>query len=129
MNYSIGDFIIRIKNAAMAHRPEAVIPYTRVTLAIGEVLVKEGFLSSVKQETRDGHKVIVAEIRYVRRKPVLSNVSVVSKPSLREYVGAQEILKHQGRSITTVLSTNKGVMTGREAHKKGVGGELLFKVW
>ena len=129
MNYSIGDFIIRLKNAALARRQEVVMPYTRVNLAIGKVLVKEGFLTSIKTETRDGHKMLATSLRYERRRPVLSDVAVVSKPSLRKYVESKEILAHQGRSITAVLSTNQGIMTGREAHKKGVGGELLFKIW
>lgn len=105
------------------------MPYTRVNLAIGKVLVKEGFLTSIKTETRDGHKMLATSLRYERRRPVLSDVAVVSKPSLRKYVESKEILAHQGRSITAVLSTNQGIMTGREAHKKGVGGELLFKIW
>lgn len=129
MNYSIGDFVIRLKNAALARRQDLVMPYTRVNMAIGKVLVKEGFLASIKENTVEGRKMLAATLRYERRRPVLTDVAVVSKPSLREYVGSKDILKAQGKSITAILSTNQGVMTGKEARRKGVGGELLFKIW
>jgi small subunit ribosomal protein S8 len=129
MNYTIGDFIIQLKNAALARKKELVMPYANIKLAVGKVLVKEGFLSSVKEETQDGHRVLVIELRYARRRPALTDVTLVSKPSLRVYITADEIGKNQGRNATAILSTNSGILTGKEAIKKGVGGELLFKVW
>jgi len=129
MNYTIGDFIIQLKNAAMARKKELVMPYANIKLAVGKVLIKEGFLSSVKEETRDEHRVLVIELRYARRKPAITDVTLVSKPSLRIYITADEIGRKQGRNAIAILSTNVGILTGKEAMKKGVGGELLFKVW
>lgn len=129
MNYTIGDFIIQLKNAALTRKKEVVMPYANIKQAISKVLVKEGFLDSVKTETIEGRKMLVVELRYSRRKPALTDVKLISKPSLRVYVESKEINSKQGRSETAIISTNMGVLTGKEAVKKGVGGELLFKVW
>ena len=129
MNYHVSDFIIKIKNASLAHRPEVRMPYSKLILAIGKVLVKEGYLAEVKEEATDGKKEIVATVRYVKRKPVLHNVTIISKPSLRVYVPTTGLKTPQKRSMTNILSTSSGVMTGKEAEKKGVGGELLFSIW
>lgn len=129
MNYQIGDFIIRIKNAASAKRKEVVLPYSRVNNAIGKVLVKEGFLEEIKQEEEDGKKVLKGKIRYDRRRPVLEGVTIFSKPSLRVYVSASEINFYQKKGAhVLIFSTSQGIMTGKEARKKGVGGELLFAI-
>ncbi|HZE87267.1 MAG TPA: 30S ribosomal protein S8 [Methylomirabilota bacterium] len=129
MNYTIGDFIIQLKNAALARKKELVTPYANIKQAIAKVLIKEGFLDSVKEEMVEGKRVLHVTLRYQRRKPALTDVSLVSKPSLRIYIAAGDILRNQGRAATAILSTNIGVLTGKEAVKKGVGGELLFKVW
>ncbi len=129
MNYQLADFIIRIKNAAMAKRKDAILPYSKTNKAIGNVLVQERFLDELKEETEDGRKRLRGTIRYEKRRPVLDTVSVVSKPALRVYIGADEIATHKKRgSHTLIISTNQGIMTGREAAKKGVGGELLFEL-
>ncbi len=129
MNYQIGDFIIRLKNAAKAHKKGVVADYSNINKAIGKVLIKEGFLHDIKEETVEGKKVLLATLRYQKRKPVITDVRVVSKPSLRVYEGSKNIFKYQGRETTVILSTNSGILTGKEAIKKGVGGELLFKIW
>lgn len=130
MNYQIADFIIRIKNAAMANRKEVKMPYANVLLSIGKVLVKEGFLSEIKEDTVDAKKrTLVATVRYVRRKPVVHDITVISKPSLRVYKPTHEVGQNKDRAVTTIYSTSSGVMTGKEAVKKGVGGELLFAIW
>jgi small subunit ribosomal protein S8 len=127
--YTIGDFVIQLKNAALTHKRELVTPFANIKQAVAKVLIKEGFLESVKVETIDGRKMIIVSLRYARRKPTLTDVKLVSKPSLRVYVESKEISRKQGRAETAILSTNAGIITGREAMKKGVGGELLFKVW
>lgn len=129
MNYTIGDFIIQLKNAALTRKKELVTPFANIKQAVAKVLVKEGFLDSVKTETVDGRKMLVVALRYSRRRPALTDVKLISKPSLRVYVESKEIGSRQGRSETAIISTNMGVLTGKEAIKKGVGGELLFKVW
>lgn len=129
MNYQVSDLLIRIKNACLAKRKKTTLPYSRINKSIGKLLVKENFLEDLKEEIKDGKKVLVAQIRYERRSPVLNDVLIISKPSLRVYVSTKNISKTQRGLGVSVLSTNKGIMTGREAKKIGVGGELLFKIW
>ncbi|MCL5970643.1 MAG: 30S ribosomal protein S8 [Patescibacteria group bacterium] len=124
------DFIIKIKNGAKALRRDVVLPYSNLNKEIGKVLVKENFLQDIKEETKDGKKILLAKIKYIKRSPAITNVAVISKPSLRVYVNSTNIEKTGKRGLNTaILSTSSGVMTGKEARKKGVGGELLFKIW
>ncbi len=130
MNYLVADFIIRLKNAAAARRREVVLPYSKLNKAIGNVLVRQHILSSIKEETKDGKKDLTGTIVFEKRLAVFSNVIVISKPSLRVYAGADDKVGLMGRGLgITVVSTSQGVMTGRDAFKKGVGGEVLFKIW
>lgn len=129
MNYLVADFIIRIKNASAAHRKEVVMPHANMLKAIAKVLVHEGFLANVKDSEVDGKKVLLCEVRYVKRKPVVTEVEIISKPSLRIYSDAKSLHGHiRKNALTTVISTSQGVMTGKDALKKSVGGELLFKI-
>jgi small subunit ribosomal protein S8 len=130
MNYLIADFIIRIKNSALSKRKEVALPFSNINKEIGKVLVKEGFLESIKEQSEKGKKSLTAIIRYERRIPVLTNVDVISKPSLRVYLPAKRILEigKRGRK-RVVVSTSQGVMTAMEANKKGLGGEVLFAIW
>src|SRR5882762_11945553 len=125
MNYVIGDFVIQLKNAALAHRKAVVAPYANISKAVAKALKKEGFVEAVAEETIDGRRMLSVALRYQRRKPAITGIDLVSKPSLRTYVAANEIASKQGRASTAVLSTNAGVLTGKDAIKKGVGGELL----
>jgi len=130
MNYLIGDFIIRIKNSALSKRKDVVLPFSNINKEIGKVLVKEGFLENIKEELVDGHKSLKAVIRYESRIPVLTDVDIISKPSLRVYLPAKRILEigKRGRK-KVIVSTSQGVMTAMDAHKKGLGGEILFSIW
>ena len=130
MNYRVSDLIIRIKNAARANRRIVVFENLKINKAICKVLVTEGFLEGFDNEVRDDKKVIVAKIKYEKRSPILTDVLIVSKPSLRRYATAKEIpdIQRRGRH-TIILSTNKGIMTGKEAMKKNMGGEILFRIW
>src|SRR5581483_5263054 len=128
MNYVIGDFVIQLKNAALAHRKEVVSPYANISKAVAQVLKKEGFFDSISEQEVDGKKMLAVSLRYQRRRPTITNIDLVSKPSLRTYVASHEIARKQGRATTAVLSTNAGILTGNDAIKKGVGGELLFKI-
>lgn len=129
MNYVIGDFVIQLKNAAFAHRKAVVAPYANMSKAVAQVLKKEGFVDAISEETIDGKRMLTVSLRYQRRKPAITNIDLISKPSLRTYVTIHEIAGKQGRASTAILSTNVGILTGNDAIKKGVGGELLFKIW
>jgi small subunit ribosomal protein S8 len=129
-NYHVADFALRIKNAYMANRKTVTMPYSNINLAIAKVLVKEGFLSDVKKEEVEEKNIIKASLRYQDRRAVVHGVEIISKPSLRVYVDAKHVGRSQARAnIISVLSTNQGIMTGKDAKQKGVGGELLFAMW
>lgn len=125
----VTDFVIQLKNAALARKKDIYTPYANINKAIAKVLVKEGFLESVKEETIEGKKMLLINLRYQNRKPVISDIKLVSKPSLRIYITKDEVMAKQGRAAISILSTNTGVLSGKDAVKKGVGGELLFRIW
>ncbi len=129
INHYITDFIIRVKNASAARRKEVVMPYSSTIKAIAKILVKEGFLADVKETEVDGKKMLSVGIRYVKRKPVVNTVEIVSKPSLRVHMSSDELQKEmRKKALTLIVSTNEGIMTAQEALKKGIGGEVLFKI-
>lgn len=130
MNHRVSDLIIRIKNATRAKRREVVLDNLKINKAICKVLVTEGFLEGFEAGIKDDRKVIIAKIKYDKRVPNFTDVLVVSKPSLRKYASASEIpgIQRKGKH-TIILSTNKGIMTGREAIKRNMGGEILFRIW
>lgn len=124
------DFIIRIKNATLARRKEVALPYSNLSKEIGKVLVKEGFLESIKEETAKGKKNLKVIVKYEKRLPVLTEVEIISKPSLRVYKDVKGILEIERRGKKTVIvSTSQGVMTGKQARSKGIGGEVIFSIW
>ena len=130
MNYQVADAIIRIKNAASAKRRTATLLYSRMNKQLAKILVKEHFLSGVREDAVDGKKVLVVSVAYEKRTPMITDVTVISKPSLRVYSKAKKLgaVNKKGTGVT-IVSTNKGVMTETEAVKKSVGGEVLFKIW
>lgn len=130
MNNQLIDYIIRIKNASLAKRKRVESPYSKITKQIGLILVKEGFLDSVELEKHDGKNTLVSHIKYQNKIPVLIGVEILSKPSSRMYIKSSKIqeLEIKGR-VLSVLSTSKGLMTGKNAVKSGLGGEVLIKIW
>jgi small subunit ribosomal protein S8 len=130
MNYLVSDFVIRIKNSALSKRKEVVLPFSNINKEIGRVLVKEGFLDGIKQSEKAGKKELVAIIKYENRIPVLTDVVIISKPSLRVYATVKKIpdIERRGRR-KVIISTSQGVMTTYDARKKGLGGEILFSIW
>lgn len=127
--YHVADFVIRIKNASAARRKEVKMPYSKMSKAVAKVLVKEGFLADIKEVEVEGKKMLLAGVRFERRKPVVSDVVIVSKPSLRMHLDKNALTKEQRRdALTLVVSTSSGIMSGKDAIKKGIGGELLFKI-
>ncbi len=130
MNYLVADFIVRIKNSSLSKRKEVILPFSNINKEIGKVLVKEGFLENIKEEAKEGKKSLVASIRYENRIPVLTDIEIISKPSLRVYAPAKKILDVAKRGKRRVIvSTSAGVMSAMDAHKKGLGGEVLFAIW
>ena len=124
VNYSIGDFLTRIKNAALAGKKEIEVDNTKFIENIAKVLKKEGILTEVKK--KDGK--LMAKLAYRKKEPILINLKLVSKPGLRIYMGADELSVIRKPSFL-VLSTPKGIMTSREAIKQRMGGEVIVEIW
>lgn len=130
MNNQLIDYIIRIKNAALAKRRKVVSTYSKATNEIGKLLVKEGFLEDITLVKEEGMSTLVSTIKYQNKIPVLMGVEVVSKPSKRVYISKSDIAQFERRGrVTGVISTSKGLMTGKKAQKAGLGGEVLIKIW
>jgi small subunit ribosomal protein S8 len=125
----IGDMFTRIRNAGAARKASVDMPWSRYKEAIARVLQAEGYVDEVGVQ-RDGHPVLRIGLRYdARRRPLIIGLERVSRPSLRVYVGADDIPAVRRGLGVNVLSTSKGVMADREARKQGVGGEIICKVW
>lgn len=129
INNAISDMIIRIKNAYLANLKETAIPYSKLTKSLGEILVKEGFLKALK-ETGDGNKrKLTVFLKYDGKRSALTDVKIISKPSLRVYVSKNKIPRVLGGLGISIISTPQGLKTGFNAKKENLGGEFLLKIW
>lgn len=128
MNYVLGDFLIRIKNAYMARKKNVLVPKTKTVKAVGDILKKEKYIKDIKEKEVEGRKMYEVTLGYQNRTPALMDVHIISKPSLRVYVGKDDIKTLLREMGTHILSTNDGMMSGRQAIKKGVGGEVICHV-
>jgi small subunit ribosomal protein S8 len=130
MTDPISDFLTRIRNANRARKDWADCPWSKLKEAIGHVLVAEGFLRDVNVTESEGRKAIRVFLKYDEfRRPVMSDIRRISRPSLRVYVGSGEIAPVRNGLGLSVLSTPKGVLADRVARKEKVGGEVLCSVW
>ena len=128
MTDPISDLLTRVRNASRALLPEVELPHSKLKESIGLVLKREGYLADCQVEGKTIKK-LKLKLRFQNRQGVIVGLKRVSKPGLRRYVGADAIPRVLGGLGTVVLSTPKGVMTGTEARKQNVGGELLCYVW
>jgi len=128
VNDSIGDLLIRIKNGYLARHKTLSIPYFKLGEKLANILVKEGYIEDVKIEGVKKKELLI-KLKYDKKTPALTNLKRVSKPGLRIYVRKNNIPRVLGGLGITILSTSKGLITGKEAKKKGLGGEILCKVW
>jgi small subunit ribosomal protein S8 len=126
----IAELLTRIRNAMRARYNELLLPHSRLREAICRVLESEGFLDSVEVGGEAPKRQLILRLRFsTAREPVLKGIQRVSRPSMRRYAGADEIGKSSGAMGVQIVSTPLGVMTGREAKRKRVGGEILCRVW
>ena len=128
MSDPISDMLTRIRNAGKALRPEVELPHSRMKESVAKILKREGYVGEVAV---DGSKIkrIKIHLKYQGKKSVIEGIKRVSKPGLRRYVGATEIPRVLGGLGVSIVSTPEGLMTGNEAKKKNLGGELLCYVW
>ncbi len=123
-NYPIGDFLIRVKNAAMAGGKDVEFQSNKLVFAVARVLEKSGYLGSVTNAK--GKLSVTLAIK--RKEPVIMDIKLVSKPGLRVYKNLDQLKDKKGAS-TYIISTPKGVMSTKEAIKLGTGGEVIAEIW
>lgn len=128
MTDPISDMLTRIRNAQRALLPAVELPHSKIKESIAHILKKEGYVSEVAIEGKFP-KAIKLRLKYEGKKSVIEGLRRISKPGLRHYVGATEIPRVLGGLGISVVSTPEGVMTGTQAKKKNLGGELLCYVW
>ena len=126
----IADMLTRIRNAIMARHDSVPIPSSKMKLSISRILKEEGFINDYEVLRDKSHRVIKIALKYdVKNQPIIGGLERVSKPGLRVYVERKEIPRVHGGLGITIVSTPEGVMTGQQAWRKGIGGELLCSVW
>ena len=130
MNDPISDMLTRLRNALNAGHATVKVPASRLKMDICTVLKQEGFIKDFTLEESGAHSVLQVTLKYTgERSPIIRGLRRVSRPSLRAYVGSDEIKPVQSGLGVSILSTSQGVMTGKRARQLKVGGELLCEVW
>ena len=125
----IADLLARVRNAANAQKTEMFVPYSKIKAEIVRILKDEGYITDYTVDTGAAHPRIKITNKIANRTSAITGLKRVSRPGLRRYVGAQEIPRVLGGMGVSILSTPRGILSGREAKKQNVGGELLAYVW
>jgi len=128
MNDPISDMLARIRNANQALLPAVEMPHSKIKESIAVILKREGYISDFAVEGKFP-RTIKVKLKYQGKKSVIEGLKRVSTPGLRRYVGSTEIPRVRGGLGVSMLSTSEGIMTGTQARKKNLGGELICYVW
>ena len=127
MTDPIADMLTRIRNGYMARKKEVIVPYSGLKKGIGELLVSAGYLS--KMEVKDNNKNITLELVYMEGRPAINNIKRMSKPGRRVYLRSSLIPNPLSGYGLAIVTTSQGLMSGKEAKKKKLGGEIICQVW
>ena len=126
----IADMLTRIRNALAARHPKVDVPSSKLKMEIARILKEEGYILNFKLVEEGAAKIIRIYLKYtVANAPVISHIQRISKPGCRIYSGSKGVPKVLGGLGISIVTTSKGVMTGMEARKAGVGGEVLCQLW
>jgi small subunit ribosomal protein S8 len=126
----IADMLTRIRNAVMARHDFVLMPSSKMKLSLAKLLREEGFIKDYEVVKGKQQRVIKVYLKYTdKNEPIITGLQRVSKPGLRVYVAKDEVPRVYGGLGMAILSTPKGVLTGKQAWREGVGGELLCLVW
>ena len=126
----IADFLARIRNALIADHDEVEMPASKFKAELARILREQGYIEDFSVEPARVGQVLRVRLKYTEdRKPVISGLERVSKPGRRRYVNADQVPKVLGGMGTAIVSTSRGVMTGHDARRTRVGGELVARVW
>jgi small subunit ribosomal protein S8 len=128
MTDPISDMLARIRNANRALLPGVDVPHSKIKESIASILKKEGYINDFAVEGKIP-KTIKVKLKYQGKKSIIEGLKRVSTPGLRRYVGSTDIPRVRGGMGVAVLSTSEGIMTGVQARKKNIGGELLCYIW
>ena len=126
----IADYLTRIRNGLTAGLTTIEVPSSRLKLEISRILVEQGYIMGFEREPDEVGEKITVQLKYTEdRRPVITGLERVSRPGRRRYVDRNSVPRVQGGTGTAIVTTSKGVMTGHEAKKEGVGGEVLAYIW
>jgi len=126
----LADFLTRLKNASRAGNESFTAPFSKQKAEVARILVEEGYIWGVEEKKDGKFPELLVKVKYSDAgAPALTDLKRMSKPGLRQYVGAGEIPRVLNGLGITIVSTSKGVMTGAKASRQNVGGELIAKVW
>ena len=124
------DTLTRIQNGLKAGKASVKAPFTKFDFAILEALLKAGYIKNIERKGRGYRRAVEIILKYDESKtPVIDEIKIISKPSRRMYVNYEKIKTSKQGYGKYFLSTNKGILTGEEARREKVGGELLFEIW
>jgi small subunit ribosomal protein S8 len=129
MQDPIADMLTRLRNATMALQPEVAMPTSKMKRAIAEVLQGEGYITGYREDGEGIARRLVIQLKYRRRVPVIEGIRRVSRTSCRMYCHCREIPRVRNGMGIVIISTPKGVLSGRQARQENVGGEILCTVW
>ena len=131
MSDPIADMLTRIRNANTAKHDTVDVPSSKMKLAIADILLKEGYIRKYDLIDEGSYKTIRITLKYGadKNEKIISGIKRISKPGLRVYAGSEDLPKVLGGLGIAIISTNKGVLTDKEARAQGVGGEVLAFVW
>ena len=129
MSDPIADFLTRVRNAQMAGKKTVSCPASKIKVAICKVLEDEGYITGHSVDENGGKPVVNVDLKYFRGKPVIEEIKRVSRPGLRYYRGKEELPRNRAGLGIAILSTNKGLMTDKQAEAAGIGGEVLCTVF
>lgn len=125
----IADMLTRIRNATAAHHTSVEVPASKIKLAIANILVEEGYVSSLEKIEDEKQGLLKLELKYSGRKSVITGLKRISKSGLRVYSDAEHMPRVLGGLGIAIVSTSKGLMTDKNARKNKIGGEVLAYVW
>jgi small subunit ribosomal protein S8 len=129
MTDPIADMLTRIRNAIIAGHKSTVLPSSKIKVELARILKEQGYMADYKLEDKSGRKIINVTLAYTPdRESVIKEIRRVSKPSRRVYVNKDEIPRVRGGLGICILSTSKGIMTGAQARRQGLGGELICSI-
>jgi small subunit ribosomal protein S8 len=129
MTDPITDMLNQIRNSQAVKKTDVLIPFSNLKNEIASILSKENFLGDVKKISKGKNKMLKINLKYENGTPIIDGLRKISKPGQRIYVGADDIKKVRGGFGVSIISTPKGLMTGKQAKRSKLGGEILIEVW